>query len=322
MKKNNLNDYNYNNNYNFLKIKPKQFISNSQGKVQPKQNLASSTDKLPPLNLNIKPVNKKNNNNNNNNNISNNNTNLLKLSITSNKSLNRSLRSNSTKEESKEMSPSSNKDLMLSPLKNEENLKINLNMKLSHLKDNIDIPIQQSLPKYTKELDFLNDFPKKVEPKLTRDNWKKHDLYYESGANKFINIHQTIRGIVDDILSLIVNQKVMRAHAIFKQLNDLLDMHHKVEEKNLFPYLKKIDKIEEVMGLDKDHEEMNHFLAKLSKIFYTPEKSNLLETFTAFKNSLFKHLEVEEDITIPVIILNGFRFSCCTNVSKKTCCFY
>ena len=157
---------------------------------------------------------------------------------------------------------------------------------------------------------------------LNRLNWTKHKLYYDSGANKFINIHNYIRQEIDRILKLITAKNFKRAHYLFLMLHDLLDMHHKVEEKNLFPYLKKIDKIEEVMGLDKDHEEMNHFLAKLSKIFYTPEKSNLLETFTAFKNSLFKHLEVEEDITIPVIILNGFRFSCCTNVSKKTCCFY
>jgi len=164
---------------------------------------------------------------------------------------------------------------------------------------------------------------------LNRLNWTKHKLYYDSGANKFINIHNYIRQEIDRILKLITAKNFKRAHYLFLMLHDLLDMHHKVEEKNLFPYLEKLKLLEESKGLGKDHEIMNETLSTLANQFkdskkdgYESLQSELLDTFTTFKINMYKHLQDEEDITIPVIILGGFRFSCCTNESKVTCCFY
>jgi ABC-type multidrug transport system permease subunit len=107
------------------------------------------------------------------------------------------------------------------------------------------------------------------------------------------------------------------------------DMHHLVEEEKLFPFLEfRLKKKMESEKLQRDHEVMNMYLKKVQNLF----QKTIMNEFSIYQKELSEetknllihmkqHLIDEEDVTIPAIILTGFKFGCCTP-TPYGCCVY
>jgi iron-sulfur cluster repair protein YtfE (RIC family) len=80
--------------------------------------------------------------------------------------------------------------------------------------------------------------------------------------------------------------------------------------------------------LQRDHEVMNMYLKKVQNLF----QKTIMNEFSIYQKELSEetknllihmkqHLIDEEDVTIPAIILTGFKFGCCTP-TPYGCCVY
>ena len=175
---------------------------------------------------------------------------------------------------------------------------------------------------------FIIQMQENFEMTLCRENWLDHPNFYSSNANGFISIHNKFKEEMKNIAQLCSKNKLSKSHQSFLDLKKILDLHHYVEEEKLFPFLKRVLKLtKENKKLLQDHTKMNEFLEEISKQFslsklenYRTGKVELLKITNEFREHMIQHLNDEEDVTIPAILLHGFKFGCCTS-HRKTCCY-
>jgi iron-sulfur cluster repair protein YtfE (RIC family) len=162
---------------------------------------------------------------------------------------------------------------------------------------------------------------------MNKEDWKNHKNYEKSKAKAFINIHNYFKTEMKEIQELCESKEIKKAKKRFESLKNSLDLHHLTEEEQLFPKLIKINK-KLSLKLYEDHEIMNQILDELTELFLESSnedfKINIFELSKKtkeFKEHMMQHLDDEEAITIPLILLNNFKFSCCISSSSKTCCY-
>lgn len=144
------------------------------------------------------------------------------------------------------------------------------------------------------------------EEEINRSNWETHPQYHRSGASKLIMIHSHFRQTMDEILLLIEKENFKKAKKVFIELESHLDLHHHIEEDRMFPFMKKIIGEKDAKKLYGDHKTLTKHLDLLMKMFEKEiVKEDLEELFKKFKTDTVAHLDIEENLAIPVIIKHG-----------------
>jgi iron-sulfur cluster repair protein YtfE (RIC family) len=142
--------------------------------------------------------------------------------------------------------------------------------------------------------------------KICRENWDNHPKYHSSGASFLTHIHQSFREDCLRIEKFITKKQIRQAGHLFDELENTLHHHHTIEERTIFPFLKKhMNQGTDSEKLTGDHKEMTKNLEKLEQIFAKYEESrydDLQDAFQVFRTHLIEHLNEEEDICIPVLV--------------------
>ena len=150
------------------------------------------------------------------------------------------------------------------------------------------------------------------EKPITRQNWKSHPYYHKTHASFLIEIHDSFRSKFKELSILIKQKNFEKSKKIFENLVDHLDTHHYMEEAKMFPNLKKrIKKLKNetdlklIDNLINDHKEMTKMMDEIEKLFKFKKYEEIPELWLAFQKHTIKHLNEEEDISIPIIIKYG-----------------
>ncbi|MCJ8314686.1 MAG: hemerythrin domain-containing protein [Saccharospirillaceae bacterium] len=161
---------------------------------------------------------------------------------------------------------------------------------------------------------------------LSRELWSKHKGY-SGKASFFIEYHQNIINNLSTIQSQLTrsldhsNQSgIQRLIHQTKQLLKSLDHHHKIEDQMYFPYFKQNNRnlINAVELLEKDHKSVEQKIHQLHKLLTKLElyliKANktypfalmvqFFEAVQEFEKMIRRHLFDEEEIIIPIFILD------------------
>jgi iron-sulfur cluster repair protein YtfE (RIC family) len=148
---------------------------------------------------------------------------------------------------------------------------------------------------------------------LIRENWAKHKNYKRT-AYRLIYFHNGFRTAMKKILEYLDESQIKYAHQEFIELNEHLETHHSIEEQYMFPFIeKKLKEKEDVKKLYDDHEDMNNLLSENIILFnssknsnYSINKKELLNKFSELQDHMLKHLFLEENICVPIILENNF----------------
>jgi iron-sulfur cluster repair protein YtfE (RIC family) len=150
-----------------------------------------------------------------------------------------------------------------------------------------------------------------TEQLITRENWKNHPDYHRSKASFLIMLHDNFRRTFIQIEKLIQTKNFSSAAYYYNNLCHHLHGHYSIEEAIMFPSLEEKMKIHKdrnlhlVKGLYSDHHEMTKMMDELEELFQDKEAEKIPEKWKNFTEHMMKHLDEEENISIPIMIKYG-----------------
>eukprot|EP01080_Neovahlkampfia_damariscottae_P009082 gene9082-1177_t len=146
---------------------------------------------------------------------------------------------------------------------------------------------------------------------INRDNWSTHPKYHSSRASFLVRIHNSFRQAFVTIAQLLEEKKYVQAGREYYNLKYYLHNHHSIEEHIMFPSLAEQMKNNGenaciVQSLYTDHDDMNKMMDELTKLYSDQNKfEEIPAKWKKFSDHMMKHLNDEEDISIPIMIKYG-----------------